>query len=411
MTETRTTERVVSFGDVVALNRDKCKDPRDEGINRYVGLEHLEPDDLRISSWGDISDGTTFTNRFHAGQVLFGKRRAYQRKCARPEFDGVCSGDIYVFESGDPRQLDPGYLPHLCQTDAFFAHAIGTSAGSLSPRTNWTSLAKFRFALPPQKEQARIVSILEPLEDARVATKDALDSGRAAFETLTWRATTGALSGGPRQPIKGWRYARLPGMEDLPADWEVVTLTDVARLESGHTPSKRREDYWNGGIPWISLADIKRLGVPRIDETEHEAAQLGLDNSSARLLPTGTVVLSRTAMIGFTSVMGREMATSQDFANFVCDESRLLPDFLFFLFSAMKGYFDYIAIGSSNVNTIYMPFFKRMQIPLPPLEEQRALVGLLSETWEGLVALERRVEQHAELLRAAREDLIGRHAS
>lgn len=411
MTEAGSPGRVVTFGEVVSLNRDKCKDPREEGIERYVGLEHLEPDDLRIRSWGDVADGTTFTNRFYAGQVLFGKRRAYQRKCARSEFDGVCSGDIYVFESGAPQQLDPRYLPHLCQTDAFFTHAIGTSAGSLSPRTNWASLAKFRFALPPPTEQSRIVSILEPFEDARVAARDALDAGRAAFETLTWRATTGALSRGPRAPIEDWRYARLPGVEDLPADWELVTLTDVARLESGHTPSKRREDYWNGGIPWISLADIQRLGEPEISDTEMEISSEGIANSSARLLPKGTVVLSRDASIGFTSVMAREMATSQHYADFVCDESRLLPSFLYYLFRAMHEYFNYIAIGSTNVKTIYMPFFKRMQIPLPPLQEQRELVALLSETWDGLVVLERRVEQHAELLRAAREDLIARHAS
>jgi type I restriction enzyme S subunit len=343
--------------------------------------------------------------------VLFGKRRAYQRKCAKAEFDGVCSGDIYVFESGAPDRLDPSYLPHLCQTDAFFGHAIGTSAGSLSPRTNWSSLAKFRFTLPFLDEQARIVSILEPLDYAQASAREALAAGRAAFETLTWRATTGALGSGPRVPVVGWRYGRLPGVDDLPAAWELVTLTEVARLESGHTPSKRRDDYWNGGIPWISLADIQRLGEPEIYDTEMEISSKGLANSSARLLPRGTVVLSRDASIGFTSVMAREMATSQHYAHFVCDEGRLLPSFLYYLFRAMHEYFNYIAIGSTNVKTIYMPFFKRMQIPLPPLEEQREVIALLSETWEGLVALERRVEQHAELLRAVREDLIGRHAS
>jgi len=80
----------VRFGDVVRLSTERCTDPLAQGIRRYVGLEHLEPGDLRIRSWGNVADGVTFTNRFRPGQVLFGKRRAYQRKVAVAEFDGIC---------------------------------------------------------------------------------------------------------------------------------------------------------------------------------------------------------------------------------------------------------------------------------------------------------------------------------
>ena len=127
------------------------------GSSATSGCEHIDPDDLRIRRWGDIADGTTFTNVFRPGQVLFGKRRAYQRKVAVADFDGICSGDIYVFEPKTDALL-PELLPFICQTDAFFEHAVGTSAGSLSPRTNWTSLASYEFALPPLEEQRRIAS-------------------------------------------------------------------------------------------------------------------------------------------------------------------------------------------------------------------------------------------------------------
>ena len=113
--------------------------------------------------WGNISDGTTFTNVFRAGQVLFGKRRAYQRKVAVPDFDGVCSGDIYVLESKSDRLLRE-LLPFICQTDGFLHHAVGTSAGSLSPRTNWDSLASYDLALPPLDEQRRIADVLRETE-------------------------------------------------------------------------------------------------------------------------------------------------------------------------------------------------------------------------------------------------------
>ena len=168
--------RKVKFGDVVQLSKSRCADPLAVGIERYVGLEHLEPGDLRIRSWGNVADGVTFTSLFKPGQVLFGKRRAYQRKVAVADFSGVCSGDIYVLESLDANVLLPELLPFICQTDAFFDHAVGTSAGSLSPRTNWTSLADFEFALPPMDEQRRIVLLLGTLEENVVALDAALAS-------------------------------------------------------------------------------------------------------------------------------------------------------------------------------------------------------------------------------------------
>ncbi|MHC5717793.1 MAG: restriction endonuclease subunit S, partial [Nostoc sp.] len=150
----------VKFGDVVRLSKDRAAKSEVEGIERYVGLEHIDPDDLRIRRWGLVAEGTTFTSKFKPGQVLFGKRRAYQRKVALADFEGVCSGDIYVFESANPKVLLPELLPFICQTDRFFEYAVGTSAGSLSPRTNWTSLAKFEFALPPPEEQKQLAKAL-----------------------------------------------------------------------------------------------------------------------------------------------------------------------------------------------------------------------------------------------------------
>src|SRR5690606_25697842 len=165
--------RRVKFGDVVRLSKARSKDPMADGIERYVGLEHLEPGDLRIRRWGNVADGVTFTSIFKPGQVLFGKRRAYQRKVAVADFSGVCSGDIYVLETKHAQVLLPELLPFICQTDAFFDHAVGTSAGSLSPRTNWTSLADFEFVLPPMDEQQRLIRLLLNAEAARTAAEDA----------------------------------------------------------------------------------------------------------------------------------------------------------------------------------------------------------------------------------------------
>jgi len=172
----------VKFGEVVRNVNDISRDLTGDGLDRIVGLDHLDPGSLRLVRWDaldELPDGTTFTRRFKAGQVLFGKRRAYQRKVAVPDFEGVCSGDILVFEPSNERMLSE-FLPYLVQSDGFFEHALGTSAGSLSPRTKWADLARYEFALPAIDEQQRIVEVLS----AVVNCQDSLLQQVAAARNL-----------------------------------------------------------------------------------------------------------------------------------------------------------------------------------------------------------------------------------
>jgi len=171
----------VRFGDVIEnINKTESK-PADVGLKRFIGLEHLEPGSLHISAWGNVSDGTTFTRRCRPGQVLFGKRRAYQRKVAVADFDAVVSGDIYVLApKNDCLLLE--LLPFLCLSERFLQHAVGTSAGSLSPRTNWSSLATFEFDLPPVDQQRRIADLLWAVEVVERKWADALPAAQTALK-------------------------------------------------------------------------------------------------------------------------------------------------------------------------------------------------------------------------------------
>lgn len=215
--------RLVKFGDVVRLSKERSQDPLAEGFERYVGLEHLEPGDLRVRTWGKVSDGVSFTSVFHAGQVLFGKRRAYQRKIAVPDFGGVCSGDIYVLESKDANVLLPELLRFICQTDAFFEHAIGTSAGSLSPRTNWTSLANFEFSLPSIAEQIRITNLIQ-LADAYAETVlEAIKSLGQLKRAFAVHAFRKGLNNHATSPSS-------VHFKELPLNWKAKPLGEVFNL-------------------------------------------------------------------------------------------------------------------------------------------------------------------------------------
>jgi len=171
----------VRFDDVVDNLNETC-DPAEAGLDRVIAMEHLEPGSLHVRAWGNVADGTTFTRRCRPGQVLFGKRRAYQRKVAVAEFDAVVSGDIYVLAPMGDRLL-PELLPFLCLSERFFQHAVGTSAGSLSPRTNWSSLASFEFDLPPLDQQRRIAEIIWAVDETRNAWKATEAATLTARET------------------------------------------------------------------------------------------------------------------------------------------------------------------------------------------------------------------------------------
>ena len=173
----------VRFGDVVENLNETEHNPMEKGIERFIGLEHIEPGSLHIRSWGKVIDGTTFTRCCQSGQVLFGKRRAYQRKVAVAEFDALVSGDIYVFAPKN-NELLPELLPFICMSERFFQHAVGTSAGSLSPRTNWNHLAEFEVDLPPIDQQRRIVELLWAVDDC-IMKGYMLHSSLKAFYRVT----------------------------------------------------------------------------------------------------------------------------------------------------------------------------------------------------------------------------------
>jgi type I restriction enzyme S subunit len=158
----KSTWKKVKFGDVVR-NVNETVSGSVTTLDRAIAMEHLEPGCLEVKSWGEAAE-TTFTRRVKPGQTLFGKRRAYQRKVAYASFDAVCSGDILTLESADPTKLLGELLPFLCMTEPFFEHAVGTSAGSLSPRTRWSDLASYEFLLPPIGEQKRIADLLWSVE-------------------------------------------------------------------------------------------------------------------------------------------------------------------------------------------------------------------------------------------------------
>jgi type I restriction enzyme S subunit len=297
----KSTWKRISFGNVVRNVNETVRDPSATGLDRVIAMEHLEPGELRIQRWGALDNGTTFTRRVRPGQTLFGKRRAYQRKVAYAEFDGICSGDILTFEADDAQMLSE-FLPFLVQSNEFFDHALGTSAGSLSPRTNWRDLQSFEFDLPPLDEQKRLADLLWAVDRHRLAVA-ALDSPIQACQV-------------PLMAVEAASYI------------EIQDVVKTAR--SGATPLRSNRDFYGGAIPWLKSGEV--VG-DAIATTEESITETGLAGSATWLAPAGAVVV---AMYGDGKTRGQvgrlasPMSTNQAVLALVAEEARADPSFLYY---------------------------------------------------------------------------------
>uniref|UniRef100_UPI001C8F43FB restriction endonuclease subunit S n=1 Tax=Enterococcus faecalis TaxID=1351 RepID=UPI001C8F43FB len=146
--------------DQIATNVNvRISNPSESGMKYYIGLDHLDSDSLKIRRWGSPDDVAATKLMFKKGDIIFGRRRAYQRKVGVAEFDGICSAHAMVLRA-KPDVVLPEFLPFFIQSDLFMNRAVEISVGSLSPTINWKTMAAQEFPVPPISEQLYIIKVL-----------------------------------------------------------------------------------------------------------------------------------------------------------------------------------------------------------------------------------------------------------
>ncbi|WP_456743911.1 restriction endonuclease subunit S [Bradyrhizobium sp. USDA 4354] len=144
--------------------------------------------------------------------------------------------------------------------------------------------------------------------------------------------------------------------------------------ESGGTPKTGEDSYWDGGIPWLTPKEITGDYTPLyVSHTERTISRIGLTNSAAKLLPAGTVLLTKRAPVGTVAVAAVPITTNQGFLNFVCGP-RLNPLYLAFWLRANKIYLDAVANGSTYPE-LYKGDLFEFEMGVPPPDEQKAIVS------------------------------------
>jgi|SaaInlStandDraft_1057018.scaffolds.fasta_scaffold42912_2 type I restriction enzyme, S subunit len=255
-----------------------------------------------------------------------------------------------------------------------------TSTGTGLQHINKNFFKDCLISLPPLAEQQRIVAKLDGLFGHLDSLKQRLELIPTLLKQFRQSVLTQAVTGKLTEEWRGSKSVVIDSpitigdeFQEKPKNWIWCNLIDIAKLESGHTPRKSKEEYWiNGDVPWISLQDIRAAHGTIITDTKYKPNMVGINNSSARLLPKGTVCFSRDISVGYTTIMGKEMATTQHFANWICRE-KLFNKYLLYAFISAKDFL--IASGrGTTVKTIYMPALKQFRLLRPPIEEQTEIV-------------------------------------
>jgi type I restriction enzyme S subunit len=389
---------------VVAPTRVAKVDTKPEELP-YVGLENVESWTGRLLLEKQPTSVDSVVGSFMAGDVLFGKLRPYLAKAARPDFMGVCTGEILPLQPRDG--CFQGYLMYCLLNKGFIQWLDSLTYGTKMPRVGPEQVAASFVPVPSHSEQHAIARFLDRETtriDSLIAKKEQLigllQEERSALIT---QAVTKGLDSGVSQKDSGVEW-----LGKIPAHWDVKRTKFLARLRTGHTPSRQHPEYWqNCSIPWFGLADVWQIRDGRIEyvsETSEKISELGLANSSARLLPRGTVIVSRTASVGFSAIMGVDMATTQDFVNWICGPT-LRPEYLLYVFRSMSSEFQRLTMGSTH-QTIYMPDVGRFSTPHPPVSEQNRIIAFVRAEASRIDTLAAKVQDAIEQLKELRTALI-----
>lgn len=393
--------RTVRFDDAVRDVKESERNPVEAGIDRYVGLEHMEPHSFHLRRWGSLrQDTVSFTKRFRAGQVLFGKRRAYQRKVAVPDFDGICSSDILTFE---PKEdvIVADLLPFVVQSDPFFTHALGTSSGSLSPRTRWSQLKDFEFALPPRELQRQLAGLMWAVVDGIRTKSDVL----AASQTFYTSSLEHLI-------CKGIGHSAFTNtrLGSTPDSWDVVKMPEVVRRDAKITYGivQPGEHDPNGVLMILGGDFINGWNDP--SQMHRVTPDLHHSYRRSTMSPGDVIICIVGATTGAAAIVpdwGEEANLTQTSARISCDPDRMLPEFMLAYIQSPvgQGFVRRFLTGSAQPR-LNLNDFNHFVVPVPPLEEQARIVSLLDSIQESIQATEDAISSDRRLLQIMTSNLL-----
>ena len=338
----------------IAEKISKTVKPDEAEVDIYVGLEHLDAEDIHIRRKGVPSDVKGGKLRCYPGDVIFGKRRAYQRKAAIVNFHGICSAHAFVFRANQ-EIIDPKLFPFFLHSNQFMHRMVDISVGGLSPTINWGDLKHQEFLIPPKDQQAKLAELLWAMDDVIESELEVLE--KLKKDDLTY--------------LKHYFY------DDKSS--ERVKLKQIVSIKKGKQPSELIEN--EKGIPYCK-AKYLRFGIVEeiVPEKSLEKSVLIDDNDIILLWDGAAGEIFKGKKGVLASTMSKLSLTNKDF----------IQDFLFEFLRFRSDSINRAAVGSV-IKHVDPTYFNNIKVPKYNIEKQELIIELFSTLRENISACESKI--------------------
>ena len=376
--------------DEIAQNISERVDPNNTDLEVYVGLEHIDSGSLHINRFGTPDDVDGQKLKFYKGDMIFGRRRAYQRKAGIATCDGICSAHALVVRA-NPEVIDPKLFPFFLHSDLFMNRAIDISVGSLSPTINWGTLKHQVFVLPPANLHANLAELLWAMNDSLNKGIDYKNTLNNSYKTLLNKIMIhGSLS------RDGELVKSKCGLLD--ARLNVVQLKDCLAEKPSYGANASSKRFEVGSPRYVRITDIDDNGR-LIDD---QLVTIDLQDYDNYILEDNDFLFARTGnTVGKTFLYDSSygLAVYAGYLiKFKVNPDRLRPKFLFYFTKSLK--FESFKRKMMKVGTqpnINAEEYQSMHLPEFTVTEQDELVANLESYREIIKIAEKKIKSSKEL--------------
>lgn len=331
--------------------------------------------------------------RVATGDIVYNTMRMWQGVSGSAHKDGIVSPAYTV--ATPTNLLDKKFAKYLVKNELLIQKFHQNSQGLVNDTLNlkFPNFASIHVQVPPLPEQKKIASILTSVDEVIKNTQRQVDKlqdlKKATMKDLLTRGI-------------GHREFKDSELGRIPKSWKCGELGDLAdRIEGGGTPSRTVPEYWKGDIPWSTVKDLVDT---YLGSTEETITELGLNQSSSRLIPSGTIILATRMAVGKAVVFNTNVAINQDLKAFF-HKPIVDPKFLLQLFLSKSSYLETLATGST-VKGIRLKELRAIPVKIPPLPEQRKIASILISIDEVIKTRQSKLEKVINFKKSLMQDLL-----
>jgi len=346
----------VKLGDIAIRTEVTERNPLDNGLDRFIKVEHMDAESLEVKRWGNIGKDLfppTFYKKFVKGQILFPTRNPHLRRAVIAPFDGIC-GEKTLTLSANEEMIHKDFFPFIFNSDSFINHCIHSIVGSTNPHVRWRNIAEYEFLLPSKKEQEDITALLKSINYLYSATKSLQQKSTSLMDSHLKNIF---------QKIGVYR-----------------TLNSLLKEKPRYGASKKAIPYDPKKPRYIRITDIDIDGK-LFDNTK---ASMDGDDKDHYKLENNDILIARTANPGKVYLHKQDINGVCTFAGYLIrfrlDESQILPEY-FFVYSKTQHYWIQIfkRMKKGTISNINTEQFGSIEVPVPSIAEQRTIIEIINE--------------------------------